>query len=141
MLARAVVTPNEFVLVRLLNPNGNGAVMSEISEVKDDDLVSVSQQFNGHDLEEVFQELLKGISLLSHQQDLLLAFLLMFLQFQLGRTDVLQTCSTRLLLPHLPEVRRMSPQMRVEMHELLKDMIPFFNQSKSSWASPYNSFG
>ena len=88
MVARALVTSNEFVPVRLLNSTGepivlysgaNVAVMSEISEVEDDDLVPVSmilQQQNGHDLERVFQELLKYISLPSHQQDLLFALLL-----------------------------------------------------------------
>ena len=61
MVARALVTPNEFVPVRLLNPTGesivlysgaNVAVMSEISEVTDDGLVPVSvisQLSNDHD--------------------------------------------------------------------------------------------
>ena len=68
MVARALVTSNEFVPVCLLNSTGepivlysgaNVAVMSEISEVENDDLVPVSmilQQQNGHDLERVFQE-------------------------------------------------------------------------------------
>ena len=51
MIATALVTPIEFVPVHLLNPTGklivlypraNVVVMSEISEVKDDNLVSVS---------------------------------------------------------------------------------------------------
>ena len=88
IIARALVTPDEFVQVRLLNPTdkpiviysgANVAIISEISEVKGDDLVSVSaisQQDCNHALEEVFQELVKNTSLSSHQQDLSLALLL-----------------------------------------------------------------
>ena len=126
MIATALVTPNEFVPVCLLNPIGtivlysraNVAVMSEISEIKDDNLVSVSlvsQQLNSHDLEEVFQELLKGIPLPNHQQDLLRHYYwntLMFLQFPKISWDTLSCCNMRLLLFLLfARSHRMSLQM------------------------------
>ena len=108
IVARAMVTPDEFVPVRLLNPTNkpiviysgaNVAIMSEISEVKSNDCESVStinQQDCDHDLEAIFQEIVKSTSMSNHQQDLLLALLLEYSddfaisKDQLGRTDVLQ---------------------------------------------------
>ena len=157
IVARALVTPDEFVPVRLLNPTdkpiviysgANVAIMSEISEVKSDDFVSVSaisQQDCNHALEEVFQELVKHTYLSSHQQDLLLALLLEYSDVfaiskdQLGRTDVLQhEIVTENVSPIRQKFRRMSPHMRAEMRVLLNDMLQkdIISPSKSPWASP-----
>ena len=154
IVARTLVTPDEFVPVHPLNPTdkpiviysgANVAIMSEISEVESNDCVSVStinQQDCDHDLEVIFQEIVKSTSMSNHQQDLLLALLLEcsdVFEDQLGRTDVLQhEIVTENISPIRQKFRRMSPHMRAEMRVLLNDVFQkvIISPSKSLWASP-----
>ena len=122
--------------------------MSEISEVESNDCASLSpinQQDCDHDLEVIFQEIVKSTLMLNHQQDLLLALLLEYSDVfaiskdQLGRTDVLQhEIVTENISPIRQKFCRMSPHMRVEMHVLLNDMLQkdIISLSKSLWTSP-----
>ena len=143
--------------MHLLNPTdkpifvysgANVAIMSEISEIESNDFVSVSaicQQDCNHDLEEVFQEIVKSTSVSSHQEDLLLALLLEYSDVfaiskdQLGRTDVIQhEIVTENVSPIRQKFCRMSPHMRAVMRVLLNDMLQkdIISPSKSQWASP-----
>ena len=94
LVARAIVTPGETVPVRLLNPTGSSinlysgarvAVLSEVMEIEDNrledmnDVVAVSSVSDSNKdavLEDMLMEIVKGTSLSSHHQDLLLTLLL-----------------------------------------------------------------
>ena len=94
LVARAIVTLGKTVPVRLLNPTGSSinlysgarvAVLSEVMKIEDNrledmkDAVAVSSVSDSNKdtvLEDMLMEIVKGTSLSSHHQDLLLTLLL-----------------------------------------------------------------
>ena len=163
LVARAIVTPGETVPVRLLNPTGSPinlysgarvAVLSEVMEIEDNrledmnDVVAVSSVSDSNKdtvLEDMLMEIVKGTSLSSHHQDLLLTLLLDYSDVfarskdELGRTDLLQhEIVIDSAAPIRQRFRRLSPEKRVEMRALLDDMLQknLISPSKSPWAAP-----
>ena len=114
LVARAIVTLGKTVPVRLLNPTGSSinlysgarvAVLSEVMKIEDNrledmkDAVAVSSVSDSNKdtvLEDMLMEIVKGTSLSSHHQDLLLTLLLDYSDVfarskdELGHTDLLQ---------------------------------------------------
>ena len=163
LVARAIVTLGETVPVRLLNPTGSSinlysgarvAVLSEVMKIEDNrledmnDAVAVSSVSDSNKdtvLEDMLMEIVKGTSLSSHHQDLLLTLLLDYSDVfarskdELGRTDLLQhEIVIDSAAPIRQRFRRLSPEKRVEMRALLDDMLQknLISPSKSPWAAP-----
>ena len=119
LVARAIVTLGKTVPVRLLNPTGSSinlysgarvAVLSEVMKIEDNrledmnDAVAVSSVSDSNKdtvLEDMLMEIVKGTSLSSHHQDLLLTLFLIIRMCLLGpkmNWVVLICCSMKLLL-------------------------------------------
>ena len=153
LVARAIVTLGKTVPMRLLNPTGSSinlysgarvAVLSEVMKIEDNrledmndedmnDAVAVSSVSDSNKdtvLEDMLMEIVKGTSLSSHHQDLLLTLLLDYSDVfarskdELGRTDLLQhEIVIDSAAPIRQRFRRLSPEKRVEMRALLDDML------------------
>ena len=153
MVAHAVVTSGESVPVRVMNTINQsvtlykGAELTEIEEVDDSStrVASVQQGTVSPELEEALWMLAERASIESGEQESLFALLLEYADVfalcndELGRTNVLQhQIHTGDSLPIRQQFRRVCPQKRQEIRNLLSEMLEkdIIKPSCSPWASP-----
>ena len=156
MVARAVIIPGESIPVRVMNPTDQPvtlyrgtriAQLAEIEEVEDSPMMisSVQRGTVSLELEEALWLLAEKASLASEEREKLFLFLLEYADVfalcndELGRTNVLQhEIHTGDASPICQQFRRVCPQKRQEMRNLLSEMLErdVIKPSCSPWASP-----
>ena len=156
MVACAVIIPGESIPVRVMNPTDQPvtlyrgtriAQLAEIEEVEDSPVMVSSVQHGTvlPELEEALWLLAENASLVSEERE---KFFLLLLEYadvfalcndELGRTNVLQhEIHTGDASPIRQQFRRVCPQKRQEMRNLLSEMLErdVIKPSCSPWASP-----
>ena len=156
MVAHAVIIPRESIPVRVMNPTDQPvtlyrgtriAQLAEIEEVKDSPVMVSSVQCGtvSPELEEALWLLAEKASLASEEREKLFLLLLEYADVfalcndELGRTNVLQhEIHTRDASPIRQQFRRVCPQKRQEMRNLLSEMLErdVIKPSCNPWASP-----
>ena len=156
MVARAVIIPGESIPVRVMNPTDQPvtlyrgtriAQLAEIEEVEDSPVMVSSVQCGtvSPELEEALWLLAEKASLASEEREKLFLLLLEYADVlalcndELGRTNVLQhEIHTGDASPIRQQFRRVCPQKRQEMRNLLSEMLEkdVIKPSCSPWASP-----